>query len=196
MRQNYFCLKTKSHPISRFFRPVFENKKIKTTLGGLFTVTGLASSMFLLKGDMTVVEAGYTPQEIQINLETHSSVAEVLPAFTGVSQEFHFGHAGIDITAPLGSNIFPIKIGRVVEIGNSKWNYGRSVLVDHGDGIHTLYAHMGKIYVQEGDEVDTKTSIGEVGLTGKTTGPHLHLEIMKKEYRVNPRPFLALNRKK
>lgn len=175
---------------------MFENKKLKTTLGGLFTVIGLASSMFFLKGDMAVVEASYSPQEIQIDLETHSSVAEVLPAFTGVSQEFHFGHEGIDITAPLGSNIFPIKKGRVVEIGNSRWNYGRSVMLDHGDGIHTLYAHMGKIYVQEGDEVDINTPIGEVGLTGKTTGPHLHLEIMKKEYRVNPRPYLALNRKK
>ena len=53
---------------------------------------------------------------------------------------------------------------------------------------------MGKIYVEEGEEVTTEKPIGEVGLTGKTTGPHLHLEVKKYERIVNPRPYLSLNK--
>lgn len=159
-------------------------------------MTSIASGVFFVQIDRAQVEASFSPQEVAIDLQTHSNAAEVLPQLTGVSQDFSFGHPGIDITAPLGSKIFPIKKGKVVEIGSTKWNYGRSVLLDHGGGVHTLYAHMGKIYVQEGEEVETNQSIGEVGLTGKTTGPHLHLEIMKKENRVNPRPFLSLNKRK
>jgi len=197
MRQNIFCLyKPKSHPLSRLVRPMMEHKKLKATFGGLFSMTTIASSLFFISMDMSSVEASYTPQEISIDLQTHASAAEVIPEYTGVSQEFHFGHPGIDITASLGSKIFPIKNGRVVEIGNTKWNYGRWVVLDHGGNVKTLYAHMGKIYVEEGDEVNTEQPIGEVGLTGKTTGPHLHLEIMKNELRVNPRPYLQLNKKK
>jgi murein DD-endopeptidase MepM/ murein hydrolase activator NlpD len=175
---------------------MMEHKKLKAAFGGFFSITTIVSSLFFVSMDMSAVEASYSPQEIVINLQTHSSAAKVLPEYTGVSQEFHFGHPGIDITAALGSKIYPIKSGRVVEIGNTKWNYGRWVVLDHGNDIKTLYAHMGKIYVQEGEEVNTEQSIGEIGLTGKTTGPHLHLEIMKDDQRVNPRPYLELNKKK
>lgn len=196
MRQNYFCLRPKSHPISRLFRPVFEHRKLKSTLGGLFSLIGIASGFFFVRADRVWAEASFIPQEVAIDLPTDVKTAEVLPELTGVSQEFHFGHPGIDITAPLGSKIFPVKEGVVVEIGSTKWNYGRSVILDHGNGVQTLYAHMGKIYVEEGERVTTDQALGEVGLTGRTTGPHLHLEIMKRESRVNPRPYLALNRQK
>ena len=183
-----------SNPFSKLLRPLFEKKWIRTALGGGFAVTSLASGLFLIPADNATVLANYPAIDTEIVLETKKSMANVLPDFTGVSQGFRLGHPGVDITAPLGSKLFPLKSGVVVRVENSKWNYGRAVYVDHGNGLLTLYAHMGKIYIEEGEEVTTEKPIGEVGLTGKTTGPHLHLEVKKYERIVNPRPYLSLNK--
>ena len=67
---------------------------------------------------------------------------------------------------------------------------GNIVVIDHGDGLKSLYAHMGKIEVGVGNTVDTKTAIGTVGLTGHTTGPHVHLEIYDHDVAVNPASVL------
>ena len=159
-------------------------------------MTTLASGLFLLQGDRSLIEANYTPVSEQMSIETKLSISRVVPGMTGVSQEFHSGHPGIDITAPLGSKILPLKKGRVLVVGISSFGYGRYVEVDHGDNLVTLYAHMGKIQVEEGDEVDVDRALGEVGLTGRTTGPHLHMEIYEKGNRLNPRTFLLAQRTK
>src|SRR3989338_6115600 len=67
--------------------------------------------------------------------------------------------------------------GQVEYTGYMVDGHGYTVVVDHGDGLKSLYAHMGKINVGTGNEVDSSTSVGSVGLTGRTTGAHLHLEI-------------------
>lgn len=116
--------------------------------------------------------------------------ARTIPNFRGVSQGFYVLHPGADITAAEGSAIFPILTGKVVKISVSKFDYGRSVMVEHKNGLVSLYAHMGKIMVDEGDLVSEKTQLGEVGLTGRTTGYHLHLEIRKNDVNVDPLAFL------
>jgi len=186
-----------SHPISKFFRPMFEKRNIKTAFGGLISITTLASGMFILPGDQSVMAtANIQPFDQEITIETKHSLANVLPENTGVSQEFHLGHPGIDITAKLGSKIYPLKDGVVVLMSVTRWDYGRSVIIDHGNGLQTRYAHMGKVFVQEGDKITTDMAVGEIGLTGRTTGPHLHLEIMKTGRAVNPRPYLTLTRER
>lgn len=169
---------------------MFENKKVKSLLGGFFSMTSLASSVFLLQGDSSLVEASYTPTSEEMIVETKHSISIVVPGTTGVSQEFHLGHPGMDITAPLGSKILPLKKGIVSLVANTKVGYGRWIEVDHGDGVKSLYAHMGKIYAEEGDLVETDTPLGEVGLTGRTTGPHVHLEVSINGNKVNPRIYL------
>jgi len=94
----------------------------------------------------------------------------------------------------LGSNIYPIKEGVVIKVQYLRYDYGRAVWIDNGNDTISLYAHMGKVFVNEGDTVTTEKPIGEVGLTGKTTGPHLHLEVIKNEKNINPQPYLALGR--
>ena len=165
-------------------------------MGGGFAVTTLASGLILVPADNATVLANYPNIETAMVLETKKSMANVLPDFTGVSQGFRLGHPAVDITAPLGSKLYPLKDGVVERIENSRYNYGRAVYINHGNGLTTLYAHMGKIYVEEGDSVTTDKSIGEVGLTGRTTGAHLHLEVKKNERVVNPRPYLSLNKEK
>lgn len=190
MIQSNKLKKVTSHPISRVVRPFFESKRIKSFLGGLFSMTSLASGAFLLQGDASLIEASFSPVTEEMIVETKHSISNVVPNMTGVSQEFHLGHPGMDITAPLGSKILPLKKGKVTLVANTKVGYGRWIEIDHGESIKSLYAHMGKIQVEEGDEVDTDTVLGEVGLTGRTTGPHVHLEVFKGENRINPRIYL------
>jgi len=194
MKQNILPKTRVSNPFSKLLRPVFENKWIRTALGGGFAMTTLASGLILLPADSATVLASYPIIDTETVLETKKSMVVVIPDLTGVSQGFYLGHPGMDITAPLGSKIFPLKSGLVSRIDNAKWNYGRAVWIDHGNGMTTLYAHMGKIYVEEGEMVTTEQAIGEVGLTGKTTGPHLHIEVHKNEASVNPKPYISLKK--
>lgn len=174
---------------------MFEKKNIKAAFGGLISMTTLASGMFALPGDQSVMAlANIQPFDEEVIIETKRSLANVLPENTSVSQEYYIGHPGIDITAELGAKIYPLKNGTVVLMSISKVGYGRSVIVDHGNGLQTRYAHMGKIFVQEGEKITTDIAVGEVGLTGKTTGPHLHLEVLKNGRAVNPRPYLTLSK--
>ena len=127
-------------------------------------------------------------------LETKKAVYSILPEMTGVSQRFSAWHTGLDITAEPGTSIYPVANGRVTMIGNYRWGYGRHIMVDHGNGLTSLYAHLGRINVEEGGNVNTSTSLGEVGLTGRTTGYHLHLEVRVDGRAVNPIPYLEVEK--
>ena len=192
MRHNFILNNRTSHPLSKLIRPVFEKKWIKTALGGMFSITTLASGMVMAMPTDATLAAASIDTISNIQIETVRSFANVLPNNTGISQTYHWGHPGMDITAPLGTTIFPLKNGVVIRMENLKWDYGRAVYVDHGNGLVSLYAHMGKVFVEEGEHITTDTPIGEVGLTGRTTGPHLHFELRKNDQAVNPTPFMNL----
>jgi murein DD-endopeptidase MepM/ murein hydrolase activator NlpD len=94
-------------------------------------------------------------------------------------------HEGLDFSAPTGSDIYATGDGVVVRAEYSGGS-GKMVLVDHGFGYKTLYAHMSSISVVAGSEVKRGQVIGAVGNTGDSTGPHLHYEVHKNEQHVNP----------
>ncbi len=98
-------------------------------------------------------------------------------------------HSGIDIPAPTGTNIIAAGSGTVAFAGN-RGGYGRTVFVDHGGGIITLYAHCNTLLVSEGQRVDAGQTIAKVGSTGMSTGPHLHFEVRKNGKYVDPMPWL------
>ena len=81
--------------------------------------------------------------------------------------------------------------GKVVYAGEIFWGYGKHIIIDHGDKITSLYGHLDKIYVFEGQEVKVEDEIGKMGSTGWSTGPHLHLEARVYGIPVNPRTFLG-----
>lgn len=99
-------------------------------------------------------------------------------------------HTGVDIAAPVGTEVYPIRKGKVIFSGEQA-GYGNIVVIDHGDGLISKYAHNKTNFVKEGDQVDTNTIIAHVGYTGKSTGPHLHLEILDKQGYVDPVKLLA-----
>lgn len=86
-------------------------------------------------------------------------------------------HAGIDIAVPAGFPVTAARDGRVVLAARNDAVYGQVVLVDHGEGYATLYAHLSTLTVAQGDEVKQGRLIGLAGQTGLATGPHLHFEI-------------------
>ena len=95
-------------------------------------------------------------------------------------------HAGMDFSAPTGTEIHATARGKVIQADYSTGGYGNRILIDHGYGYQTLYAHMSKFAVKAGETVQRGQLIGYVGNTGKSVGPHLHYEVHKNGEKVNP----------
>ena len=101
-------------------------------------------------------------------------------------------HAGMDFTAPIGTNIFATGNGVVVGAGWEQ-GYGNCVQINHGYGYVTLYGHMSAIKVRNGQKVKRGDIIGLIGSTGKSTGPHLHYEVHYKGTIMNPQNYYYLD---
>jgi murein DD-endopeptidase MepM/ murein hydrolase activator NlpD len=127
------------------------------------------------------------------------SMAWPSPGYTRVSSQFgmryhpilHYNrmHAGIDVAAPSGATLVAVGSGVVVSAGVSG-GYGKCVMIDHGDGLVSVYAHMSRISVSKGQQLTRGQSIGAVGSTGLSTGPHLHFEIRVNGNPVNPLGYI------
>jgi len=103
-------------------------------------------------------------------------------------------HTGIDIANPqgkIGDNIIAMMPGEVTYAEEISWGYGKHIIINHGDNITTLYAHLDKIFVIKGQKIKAGEVIGQEGSTGWSTGPHLHFEVRVYGIPVNPRTFLA-----
>ncbi len=122
------------------------------------------------------------------------------PSYTYISSEFGYRihpvygtqkyHSGMDMAAPGGSPILAAANGTVRFAG---WNggYGYCVIIDHGNGIQTLYGHSSKLLVSQGQTVTRGQKIALVGTTGTSTGNHLHFEVLNNGTPTNPRPYLS-----
>ncbi len=98
-------------------------------------------------------------------------------------------HSGLDIAAPSGTSVVAPSSGIVINTGNYYYN-GNTVFLDHGQGLITGYFHLSKISVQVGQLVEQGTKLGEVGATGRVTGPHLHWNVYLNKTKVNPALFV------
>lgn len=106
----------------------------------------------------------------------------------------HSHHDGIDVAAAPGS---PIRAWRPGTVTFSGWQdgYGKVVIVDHGSGLETVYAHAARLHVKRGDAVGPGAVLAEVGTTGRSTGPHLHFEVRRHGEAIDPGKVLALDRR-
>lgn len=121
------------------------------------------------------------------------------PGYTRVSSGFGYRihpilhvkkmHNGIDVSAPSGARLVAAGKGTVISAG-ARGGYGNCVMIDHGDGLVSVYAHMSRISVRAGQAVASGATIGAVGSTGLSTGPHLHFEVRVNGEPVNPMDYL------
>ena len=113
----------------------------------------------------------------------------VTSRFGELSRSRRSSHTGLDLACAKGTPIYPIATGTVTYAG-MQGSYGNLVIVDHGDGVQSYYAHCNEIYVGVGTEVNTSTNIAAVGSTGNSSGPHLHLEIRVNGTALNPQSYI------
>jgi murein DD-endopeptidase MepM/ murein hydrolase activator NlpD len=130
------------------------------------------------------------------NVHTGEKVLPISAEYVkGISTFFSRFHPGIDMRANIGTPVRAMLPGIVTEIGFDRSGYGKYIVVTHKQGdteITSLYAHLRSVDTSLGDQVEASTKIGEVGLTGHTTGPHLHLEIhQKNNVAIDPIKFLS-----
>ena len=103
----------------------------------------------------------------------------VRPLVGGRKTQGIHGNNGIDIGAPSGTSVVASASGRVILTRTSGYNggYGLMIVIDHGNGVQTLYAHLKAVYINSGQTVTQGQVIGEVGNTGRSSGAHLHFEV-------------------
>ena len=171
---------------SRFFRHVFEHKSIKKIFG-----TNLA--LMLVLGTFIPVQENQIQaeetiiHEADVTLTTVTERVVQYPLNGGyISQGYSIFHPALDFAVPRGTEIKPVKDGVIEDISRSNVGYGNAIIVNHGNDITSLYAHLSKIEVSKGDKVTVFDTIGKVGTTGRATGPHLHLEIRRRGIPINP----------
>lgn len=157
----------------------------------------------LVVGQMLVVPDGVKPSEIpsaprrQVYIvqgpATISAAGFTWPLRGVISQFAAWYHMAIDITSPIGTPVVAGQNGTVVKALAGTWDggYGTNLMIDNGGGFQSLYAHLSSLNVSVGDTVVAgKTVIGYVGMSGRTTGPHVHFEVYRNGVLVNPLAFL------
>ena len=105
----------------------------------------------------------------------------------------HASHHGVDFSAPWASPVTATAAG-TVKFAGTRSSFGRMVEIDHGNGFVTRYAHMNRIKVRKGQIVELHDQVGELGNSGRSTGPHVHYEVLYKKRPVNPRRFIEAGR--
>ena len=180
------------HPVSRVLRRVFEKKQARKVLGLNLT------AIVLLAGTIIPPISALNPEQpietttIAANdefLVTEKSVRVPVDSFQ-ITQGYNAIHRGIDLNEIEGAPVYPIMDGKIERVFYARFAYGNHILINHGSGFKSLYAHLAKVVAEEGEEVDKNTVIGTIGHTGWATGSHLHLEVYDNGKTFNPLTIL------
>ncbi|MCD8208886.1 MAG: M23 family metallopeptidase [Bacteroidales bacterium] len=164
----------------------------------------------VLKKKASVQSKSY--DEVYVNAERAGEMASCVPTISPIVPDrkiYHissgFGqrtdpiigqtryHSGVDFALPSGSPVYATGAGRVFSVSHSRSGYGNEVVIDHGYGYKTRYSHLSSIIVSEGQTVERGDFIAKSGNSGRSTGPHLHYEVIYMGRTVNPMNHLDMN---
>ena len=160
-----------------------------------FAANELKPPYVLRVGEKIVVPGGQKPYVPRVVYAYQGPLPDDAARGTGIfgwptsgtiSQQFWGGHRAIDIANATGTPVFAADSGFVAMLGWSNSGYGNMIIVDHGNGFQTLYAHLDSFNVGQGQSVKRGQKIGAIGSTGRATGPHLHFEIQRGGVQRNP----------
>jgi len=132
-------------------------------------------------------------ESLRFHLPAQGRISSVFGLRRFFNNEPRQPHSGIDIAAPAGTPVVAPLTGIVVESGEYFFN-GKTVFLDHGQGLVSMFNHLSRILVERGAQVKTGEKIGEIGMTGRVTGPHLHWSVSLNNSRVDPELFLPEQR--
>ena len=128
-------------------------------------------------------------KSLQFSLPARGRISSIFGLRRFFNNEPRQPHSGIDIAGPAGTPVAAPLAGTVMETGEYFFN-GKTVFIDHGQGLISMFNHLSRILVERGARVDTGEKIGEIGMTGRVTGPHLHWTVSLNNSRVDPALFL------
>ncbi len=223
--QNLFqSVKTRIESVDREQRAMLDSLRIEASQKTAAIVTTLGSLKVKLGEDnQTGLGGPFIPLEPDIDFNAHVEALDTSLKALGTAQGLlakvpvaspapgaplssPFGarvdpflghqamHSGLDFRAATGTPVLATAGGKVIDAGRNG-GYGNMVEIDHGNGMSTRYAHLSRISVKTGDKVTRGTKVGEVGSTGRSTGPHLHYEVRRHGHAVDPVAFLKAGRK-
>lgn len=171
-------------------------KKYKADEGDIAKFNGVVDDTELTLGDTLLIPDGEIAIAVQPKakttkssivktkiLNTYSYTAPsgflIRPVVGGRRSQGIHGHNGVDIAATPGTPILAAATGRVIvaKVGGYNGGYGNMIIMTHANGVQTVYAHLRSVYVSTGQTINQGEQIGEVGNTGRSTGPHLHFEV-------------------
>lgn len=161
-------------------------KKYKADLEDVLSYNNIPAGAKLVVGDTIIIPDGVinavqttTAVKVSVQQTTVASGYYLRPISGGRKSQGVHGHNGVDLAAPVGTPIVAAADGKVIlsRTGGYNGGYGTYVVISHSNGTQSLYAHMAANNVSVGDMVKQGEVIGSIGMTGKTTGPHIHFEI-------------------
>ncbi len=146
-------------------------------------------------------------KNLYVDIQKYKKRLEYVPAITPLNADSYYissnygyrvdpftqskkYHAGVDLAANRGTNVYATGKGKIIYASYSTGGYGNVIKIDHGSGLVSIYAHLNSIKVKKGSTVERGDYIGDVGNTGRSTGPHLHYEIQKDGKPVNPFKYM------
>lgn len=193
-------------------------KKYQAESSDIISANNLASAAKIKSGDLIFVPNGIKPSKVQSSYQPPKSIVkkptvreqenaysdEEVPGSSSNSdtkllwpvlsqrttQYYSWRHTGLDIGDKVGNPIYAAESGKVEVAGWNSGGYGNYVIVNHGNGLKTLYGHASKLLVKVGDVVSRGETIALVGNTGRSTGPHLHFEVRVNDSRKNPLNYI------
>ncbi len=179
-------------------KKIFDRTKLPRLFGMQFAGMAIALSLITYPThafDYQIGEENLEALTKVVTTTTASAYSFPLEMTLGMSQGYHGLHPGVDLRAPVGTKIFSIADGVVIEVEKMVVGYGHFVRIAHDGTLSSLYAHLHNVEVKPGDKVMRGETIGTVGMTGWTTGPHLHLELHVGEKSVNPLSYIGAKTK-
>lgn len=173
--------------VGKFVRYVSEHKSARKFFAANFAIVAITTSL-IPQTENVLAQTDINNQSViqpGISLVTEKGIQTPVEK-KRITQGYSFFHPGIDMDGVTGDPIKSIKPGKVESVSYSKYAYGNSIIVNHGNGLTSLYAHLSKIEVSAGQEVTMNTEIGKMGATGRAFGDHLHLEVYDHGKQINP----------